>query len=85
MKDEYEGITYTIKPSKRKHKKYDVYVNGEYLLSFGDSRHQQYYDKIGHYRSKDHLDEKRKQSYYKRHGEAGLPFTARWFSHRYLW
>lgn len=85
MQDEYNGIKYTIKPSVHMHKKYDVFVNQKYLVSFGDKRYEQYFDKIGFYRSKDHNNEKRRQLYYKRHGEAGLPFTAKWFSHRYLW
>ena len=77
-------MVYTFKKSKRKNKKYDVYKNGKYLVSFGDNRYEQYKDKIGLYSSKDHLDKKRRELYYKRHGNAKFE-TAKWFSHKYLW
>lgn len=78
-------MNYTFKKSKRKNKKYDVYKNGKYLLSFGDSRYQQYKDKIGLYSKMDHNDIKRKNLYYKRHGKTATKDTAKWFSHKYLW
>lgn len=77
-------MVYTFKKSKRKNKKYDVYKNGKYLTSFGDNRYQQYFDKIGIYSSLNHLDERRKDLYYKRHGKAKFE-SAKWFSHKYLW
>ena len=40
---------YVFKPSTRKNKKYDVYKNDKYLVSFGSSLNQQYFDKIGYY------------------------------------
>jgi hypothetical protein len=75
---------YTFKKSTRKNKKYDVYKNGRYLLSFGDSRYEQYFDKIGLYSKQNHNDEKRRELYYKRHGPAKIE-SAKWFSHNYLW
>ena len=33
---------YTFKVSTRKHKKYDAFKNGKYVVSFGDNRYQQY-------------------------------------------
>lgn len=77
-------MVYTFKKSKRKNKKYDVYKNGKYLVSFGDNRYGQYKDKIGSYSSKNHLDKKRRELYYKRHGDAKFE-SAKWFSHKYLW
>lgn len=70
--------------SKRKNKKYDVYKNDKYLLSFGDSRYQQYYDRLGLYSHLNHCDKKRRNLYYKRHGKA-KPNTAKYYSHKYLW
>ena len=75
-----------LAPSRRKNKKYDAYYTktGEYITSFGDKRYEQYKDKIGHYKSKDHKDPKRKASYHARHG-AATPLSAKYFSHRFLW
>ena len=54
---------YTFQVSTRKNKKYDVYKNGKYLLSFGSKTHQQYYDKIDHYSNLNHLDRVRRDKY----------------------
>lgn len=78
-------MEYIFKKSKRKNKKYDVYKNGKYLVSFGDKRYQQYKDKIGYYSELDHLDEKRRLRYYQRHGKDAVVESAKWFSHKYLW
>ena len=55
---------YTFKVSNRKGKKYDVFKDGIYLVSFGGIRsngipYDQYYDKIGKYSKYNHLDESR--------------------------
>jgi len=76
---------YEFKVSTRKNKKYDVYKNDKYIISFGDKRYQQYNDKIGHYSYLNHLDEKRRQNYYKRFGSKVKYESAKWFSHNYLW
>jgi hypothetical protein len=76
---------FLFKKSKRKNKKYDVFKNNIYLLSFGDSRYQQYKDKIGIYKSLDHNDKKRRDNYYARHGKESRMGTAKYFSHKYLW
>lgn len=72
--------------SKIQYKKYDVYKDNKYMVSFGDKRYQQYYDKIGHYRSKDHKDEKRRQLYNIRHKkDKDIKLSAGWFASHYLW
>ena len=81
---------YTFKISKRKNKKYDVFKNGKYLVSFGGIKsdgtpYMQYYDKIGKYSKYNHLDEDRKRRYYKRHGARFVYESAKYFSHAYLW
>ena len=80
---------YTFKVSNRKGKKYDVFKDGIYLVSFGGIRsngipYMQYYDKIGKYSKYNHLDEDRRQRYFKRHGKAKFE-SAKYFSHAYLW
>lgn len=55
--------------SKRKNKKYSVYVKVDgktKLIHFGDSRMQQFKDKLHHYKRLDHNDSKRRESYRKR-------------------
>lgn len=76
---------YDIKVSTRKFKKYDVFKNGKYFLSFGDKRYQQYKDKIGFYKHLDHKNRKRRELYYKRHGESDDINSPKWWSHRWLW
>jgi len=76
---------FLFKKSKRKNKKYDIYKNNRYVVSFGDNRYQQYKDKIGLYKSLDHLDKKRRDNYYARHGKESRLGTAKYFSHKYLW
>jgi len=75
--------------SKAKNKKYSVYVKGQTgkprIIHFGDSRYGQFKDKIGHYKSLDHNDTKRKKSYYARHGKATSKDTAKYWSHKILW
>ena len=76
---------YSFKVSSRKGKKYDVYKNNKYLVSFGSKNFQHYYDKIGFYKHLNHLDNKRRDNYYSRFGKYAKPDTAKWFSHNYLW
>jgi hypothetical protein len=76
---------YSFKVSTRKNKKYDVYKNGKYLLSFGSKTHQQYQDKIGYYKNLDHNDKVRRDNYYKRFGKNAKKDTPKYFSHNYLW
>ncbi len=74
--------------SKAKNKKYSVYVKKDgkvKIIHFGDKRYGQYKDKLGHYKSLDHGDKKRRDNYYKRHGQATDKNTAKYWSHKILW
>ena len=76
--------------SKMKFKKYSVYVlkDGKpKLIHFGDTRYQQYKDKIGLYSHLDHNDKKRRDNYYSRHGEKDIKDKSRpkYWSHKKLW
>ncbi len=68
-------------------KKYKVYLNSGQIIQFGDQRYQQYKDStpLKLYSHLDHLDKERKELYYRRFGKESKPYTAKWFSHRYLW
>ena len=76
---------YNFKISTKKNKKYDAYLNGNYIISFGDLRYQHYFDKIGAYSHLNHHNSKRRYNYYQRFGIDSNPNTAKYFSHNYLW
>ena len=78
---------YLIKVSTRKNKKYDVYKDDKYIISFGDKNYQHYYDKIGHFRSLDHNNNKRRELYRARHKNDNItdPEYAGYWSWNYLW
>jgi len=76
--------------SKAKNKKYSVYVKNEKtgkpkLINFGDKRYQQYFDVLGHYKNLNHMDKKRRENYYSRHGPEKNKNTAKYWSHKILW
>jgi len=80
--------------SQRKGKKYDaVFADGR-IVSFGGLRgdgkpYGQYKDRtsLKAYSAYDHKDKKRRTAYYSRHGpiDDENPYTADWFSKKYLW
>lgn len=72
--------------STRKNKKYMV-LTKKGVIHFGSSSHQQFRDKLGLYSHLDHNDPKRRELYYKRHGEKDLKDKERpkYWSHRILW
>jgi hypothetical protein len=76
-----------VAPSKKKHKKYDVYKNDKYILSFGDLRYEHYHDKIGYYKNLNHGDKQRRSNYRKRHKNDHIndPDRAGYWSYWYLW
>lgn len=95
---EHKGILYTIKPSKKHNKKYDVfYVSPmndkvrllKYHLSFGDNRYKHYKDIIGHYKHLNHLDKNRKINFFKRHKiqppNQMNPKSSKFWSSIFLW
>lgn len=78
---------YVLKKSSRKNKKYmAVFPNGN-TVHFGDSRYEQYKDvtNLKLYSNLDHNDIKRKKAYYSRFGDDAIRYSAKWFSHKYLW
>ena len=79
---------YTIYPSNKQFKKYDVYDKSEkFVVSFGDKRYEQFKDKFGYYSSKNHYDAKRRESYRKRHANDKIknPKYAGYWAYNYLW
>lgn len=70
--------------STRKHKKYMVKTK-KGIKHFGDTRYQQFKDKLGEYKCLDHNDPKRKARYYKRHGRSNDKDTAKYWANKILW
>jgi len=59
-------------------------------IAFGDVRYQQYFDKaLGLYKSKDHLDKKRRDAYRSRHSKEVPSFkkyySPGYFAYKFLW
>ena len=69
---------YSFKVSSRKGKKYDVFKDGKYLVSFGSKKNYHYYDKLGFYKHLNHLDNKRRDNYYNRFGSYAKPDNYLW-------
>ena len=63
-------------------KKYKVviFVGGKKVKTtqFGDNRYAQY-------KNKDHMDKTRRKRYYQRHGKEATKYSAKYFSHKFLW
>jgi hypothetical protein len=78
--------------SLTKNKKYDAILKNKKtgqikIVPFGQLPYEHYKDTTGLnlYSHLNHLDEKRKKNYYSRHGKQADKYSAKWFSHRYLW
>jgi hypothetical protein len=92
---EYKKDGYVfIAPSRNKDKKYDVYKDGVFIVSFGGLGYSQFRDAIGHYKDQDTKDPKRRINYLKRHHpgltrrealETTPKTSAKYFSTKYLW
>jgi hypothetical protein len=88
---------YTPFVSNAKNKKYSVYVlkdGKKKLIHFGDSRMQQFKDKLGHYSNLDHGDKERRKRYLARakgikDKNGNLTWknknSANYYSIKYLW
>jgi hypothetical protein len=83
-----------IRKSTRKNKKYDIFEKKDknedgywYVLSFGDSRYQQYFDStpLKSFSHLNHYDIRRKGNYHKRHGISKNKRSAKYWSNKYLW
>ena len=79
-------MRFTIERSRAKRKKYVAVFADGHRVNFGDTRYQQYKDQtpLKIYSARDHGDPKRRASFLARHGHA-KPYSANWFSQRYLW
>ena len=77
---------YVIKKSTQQNKKY-MAVFKDKTVHFGDNRYNHFKDKtnLKLYSHLDHNDEKRKKSYYARHGKEAKLHSAKYFSSKYLW
>jgi len=83
----------TFYKSTRKNKKYMTNYKGK-IIHFGDLNSEHYFDKLGLYKNLNHNDKKRQMNYLNR--SAGIktkggtltkddPFSANFYSRRFLW
>jgi hypothetical protein len=79
-----DGYVFKV-PKRKSKKKYDVYKDGEFLVSFGSNTNKQYKDKIGYYKNLDTLDKDKRKRFYDRFGKSSTFESALWFSSKYLW
>lgn len=74
-----------IYKSDRQYKKYYALVNNR-KVHFGDTRYEQYHDKMGLYSNLDHLDKTRRKNYKTRHeNDRHNKYSAGWFADQILW
>ena len=67
----------TVRPSRRKHKKLDVFKDGKYLVSIGDKRYSDFLR---------HGDPERRRRYKMRHeGDRHVVGSAGYYADRILW
>ena len=83
-------MKYTFKKSTNSKKKYDAFLDGKKVASFGAIKadgtpYEQFKDKIGLYSKYDHNDQNRKILYHKRHKMNYPEPSPDWFSKKYLW
>ena len=83
-KRQAKKLNVDVKPSTRKNKKLDVYKNGDYIVSVGDSRYSDYPTYIKTH-GKDYADERRRL-YKARHEKTrAVVGSASWYSSNLLW
>jgi hypothetical protein len=79
----YKG--YPIYVSNRSNKKYYAIVDGR-KVHFGDTRYEQYKDKMKYYSRLDHNDKERRKRYKQRHEkDRHNKGSAGWFADNILW
>lgn len=91
QKKDYKFIRF--KKSTKKIKKYMAVLQNKHTnrlvhVHFGDSRYGQFKDRtpLKLYSHLDHNDKKRKSNYIRRHSkDINKPYSASWFSLKYLW
>lgn len=83
MEQNAKRLGVEIEPSTRKNKKLDIYKDGNYLFSIGDSRYQDYHS----YKKVDsELAEKRRMAYYRRHyKDLSKPLSPGFYAWYILW
>ena len=83
-KRQAKKLNVDVKPSTRKNKKLDVYKNGVYIVSVGDSRYSDYPTYIKTH-GKDYANERRRL-YKARHEKTrGVAGSASWYADKLLW
>ena len=80
--DQAKKLGVQIQPSKHKNKKIDVYKDGSFICSIGDSR---YLDYPNFLKIDKALGEKKRMAYHKRHQKENVEGTRGWYALNILW
>jgi len=85
-KRQAKKLNVDVKPSTRKNKKLDVYKNGDYIVSVGDSRYSDYptYIKTKG-KGKKYADERRRLYKIRHEKTRGVVGSASWYADLLLW
>ena len=80
--DQAKILGVNIKPSESKNKKIDVFKDGNFICSIGDSRYKDYPTFLEFDRD---LAETKKKLYHLRHHKENIEGTKGWYALKILW
>jgi hypothetical protein len=83
-KRQAKRLNVDVKASTRKNKKLDIYKNGDYIVSVGDSRYSDYPTYIKTH-GKAYADERRRLYKIRHNKTRGVVGSASWYSSNLLW
>jgi hypothetical protein len=83
-KRQAKRLNVDVKASTRKNKKLDIYKNGVYIVSVGDSRYSDYPTYIKTH-GKAYADERRRLYKIRHNKTRGVVGSASWYADKLLW
>ena len=83
-KRQTKRLNVDVKPSTRKNKKLDIYKDGVYIVSVGDSRYSDYPTYIKTH-GKAYADERRRLYKIRHNKTRGVVGSASWYADKLLW
>jgi hypothetical protein len=84
----YKFLKFEVAHNKKKYNALllNTITNRIVKVGFGDKSYQQFFDKIGHYKTLNHNDPIRRKAYHDRHRkDINNKYSSGWFSYHFLW